>query len=81
MLEKMRTTPVSELMTREVKFIKEGVSLLDAVRKMKEFQVSSLIVESTSEADWYGIGCPDQFLRYEDTICSYYLSTIQSMLP
>ena len=55
MLEKMRATPVSELMTREVKFIKEHVSLLDAVQKMKEFHVSSLVVESTSEADWYGI--------------------------
>jgi CBS domain-containing protein len=51
----MRITPVSELMTREVKFIKESVSLLDAVRKMKEFQVSSLVVESDSEADWFGI--------------------------
>ena len=55
MLDKMRATPVSELMTREVKFINENVSLLDAVRKMKEFQVSSLVVESSSEADWFGI--------------------------
>jgi len=54
-LEKMRETPVSELMTRDVKFIKEHVSLLDAVRKMKEFDVSSLIVESATEADWFGI--------------------------
>ena len=55
MLDKMRTTPVSELMTREVKFISENVSLLDAVRKMKDFDVSSLVVESASESDWFGI--------------------------
>jgi len=51
----MRRMPVSELMTREVKFIKEDVSLLDAVWKMKEFAVSSLIVESSNKADWFGI--------------------------
>lgn len=55
MLENMRKTPVSELMAREVKFIREEVSLLDAVRKMKEFEVSSLVVESADTADWYGI--------------------------
>jgi CBS domain-containing protein len=51
----MRRMPVSELMTRDVKFIKEDVSLLDAVWKMKEFAVSSLIVESSNKADWFGI--------------------------
>lgn len=55
MLDKMRRTLVRDLMTREVKFIKEEVSLLDAVQKMKEFGVSTLIVDSTSKADWYGI--------------------------
>jgi CBS domain-containing protein len=54
-LEIMRKTLVRDLMNREVKFIKEEVSLLDAIRKMKEFGVSSLIVDSTSKADWYGI--------------------------
>ena len=51
----MRRMPVSDLMTRDVKFIKEDVSLLDAVWKMKEFAVSSLIVESSNKADWFGI--------------------------
>ena len=55
MLDKMRKTPVSDLMTREVKFIRDDVSLLDAVRKMKEFGVSSLVVESVDEVDWFGI--------------------------
>jgi CBS domain-containing protein len=54
-LDKMRSMPVSELMNRDVKFIKEDVSLLDAVWKMKEFAVSSLIVESSNKADWFGI--------------------------
>lgn len=51
----MRNMPVNELMNRDVKFIKEDVSLLDAVWKMKEFAVSSLIVVSLNKADWYGI--------------------------
>ncbi len=55
MLEKMRSTPVSELMHRDVKFIKEHVSLLDAVKKMQEFHVSSLIVESADRSEGYGI--------------------------
>ncbi len=55
MLERMRKTLVRDLMNREPKFIKEDVSLLDAVRKMKEFGVSSLIVDSNNKADWYGI--------------------------
>lgn len=55
MLEKMRRTLVRDLMNREPKFIREDVSLLDAVRKMKEFGVSSLIVDSSNKADWYGI--------------------------
>jgi signal-transduction protein with cAMP-binding, CBS, and nucleotidyltransferase domain len=54
-LDKMRNTPVNELMTRDVKFIKDDISLLDAVWKMKEFAVSSLIVGSPNKADWYGI--------------------------
>lgn len=55
MIEKMRRTPASALMTREVKFIREDVSLLDAVWKMKEFHVSSLVVEGSNKADGYGI--------------------------
>ena len=55
MLDKMRNTPVSDLMSCDVKFIREDVSLLDAVWKMKEFAVSSLIVEGANKADWYGI--------------------------
>ena len=51
----MRNTPVNELMTREVKFIRDNISLLDAVWKMKEFQVSSLVVESSNKADGFGI--------------------------
>jgi predicted transcriptional regulator len=51
----MRNMPVSELMNRDVKFIKEDVSLLDAVWKMKEFAVSSLIVRSSNKVDWFGI--------------------------
>ena len=54
-LEKMRNTPVTELMTREVKFIRDDASLLDAVAKMKEFAVSSLVVESDNKADGFGI--------------------------
>ncbi len=54
-LEKMRNTPVNKLMTRNVKFIREEVSLLDAVAKMKEFNVSSLVVESGNESDWFSI--------------------------
>lgn len=55
MLEKMRNTLVSDLMNRNVKFIREDISLLDAVRKMKEFDVSSLMVESASKGDGFGI--------------------------
>ncbi len=55
MLNKMRSTPVNELMTREVKFIRDDASLLDAVAKMKEFAVSSLVVESDNKADGFGI--------------------------
>ena len=55
MLDKMRSTPVSELMHRDVTFIKEHVSLLDAVKKMQEFNVSSLIVESADRSEGYGI--------------------------
>jgi CBS domain-containing protein len=51
----MRKTPVSELMTREVKFIRDDISLLDAIRKMKEFQVSSLVVDGANKADGFGI--------------------------
>lgn len=54
-INKMRNTPVNELMTREVKFIRDDVSLLDAVAKMKEFNVSSLVVESGNKADGIGI--------------------------
>jgi CBS domain-containing protein len=42
-------------MNRNVKFIREDASLLDAVRKMKEFDVSSLMVESANKADGFGI--------------------------
>ncbi|MBI5118889.1 CBS domain-containing protein [Candidatus Poribacteria bacterium] len=55
MLEKMRETLVRDLMNREVKFIREDISLLDAVWKMKEFGVSCLVVESANKADGYGI--------------------------
>ena len=55
MLKKMRNTLVSELMTREVKFIRNDISLLDAIWKMKEFHVSSLVVESSDKADGFGI--------------------------
>jgi CBS domain-containing protein len=54
-LEKMRNTLVRDLMNQDVKFIKEDVSLLDAVWKMKQFGTSTLIVESLNKADWYGI--------------------------
>jgi CBS domain-containing protein len=54
-LEKMRNTLVSELMTKEVKFIRDDLSLLDAVWKMKEFNVSSLVVEGNNKSDGYGI--------------------------
>ncbi|RJP68513.1 MAG: CBS domain-containing protein [Candidatus Abyssobacteria bacterium SURF_17] len=54
-LEKMRKMLVRDLMNREVKFIKEDASLLDAVWKMKQFGVSSLIVESANKGDGYGI--------------------------
>jgi signal-transduction protein with cAMP-binding, CBS, and nucleotidyltransferase domain len=55
MLEKMRRTLVHDLMNKDVKFIKEDVSILDAVWKMQEFAVSSLVVESTNKSDWFGI--------------------------
>jgi len=54
-LGKMRQTLVRDLMNRDVKFIKEDASLLDAVRKMKEFGVSCLIVEGANKADGFGI--------------------------
>ena len=55
MLEKMRNTPVGELMTRDVKFTREDTSLLDAIFKMQEFHVSSLVVEGANKSDGYGI--------------------------
>ena len=55
MLEKMRQTRVHDLMNKDVKFIKEDMSILDAVWKMQEFGVSSLVVESTNKSDWFGI--------------------------
>lgn len=55
MLEKMRKTLVRDLMNADVKFIREDVSLLDAVRKMKEFGVSSLLVTGLNKADGVGI--------------------------
>ncbi len=51
----MRQTLVRDLMNRDVKFIREDASLLDAVRKMKEFGVSCLVVEGVNKADGYGI--------------------------
>jgi len=51
----MRKAVASDLMNRNVKFIREDASLLDAVRKMKEFEVSSLMVESANKADGFGI--------------------------
>jgi CBS domain-containing protein len=42
-------------MNSEVKFISEDASLLDAVGKMKEFAVSSLIVESRYKPHGHGI--------------------------
>jgi len=42
-------------MTRDVKFIREDTSLLDAIFKMKEFHVSSLVVEGANKSDGYGI--------------------------
>jgi len=55
MLDKMRQTLVHDLMNKDVKFIKEDVSILDAVWKMQEFGVSSLVVESSNKSDWFGI--------------------------
>ncbi|RJP25106.1 MAG: CBS domain-containing protein [Candidatus Abyssobacteria bacterium SURF_5] len=55
MLDRMRKAVASDLMNRNVKFIREDASLLDAVRKMKEFEVSSLMVESANKADGFGI--------------------------
>jgi CBS domain-containing protein len=51
----MRKALVSDLMNRNVKFIREDASLIDAVRKMKEFDISSLMVESASKANGFGI--------------------------
>ena len=51
----MRKALAGDLMNRNVKFIREDASLLDAVRKMKEFDVSSLMVESSNKSDGYGI--------------------------
>ncbi|GAB4337308.1 MAG: hypothetical protein Kow0099_10650 [Candidatus Abyssubacteria bacterium] len=55
MLERMRKMLVRDLMNPDVKFIREDLSLLDAVRKMKEFGVSSLLVDSSNKGDGYGI--------------------------
>jgi CBS domain-containing protein len=55
MLDKMRRMLVADLMNHDVKFIREDVSLLDAVWKMQQFNISSLIVDSVNKADWYGI--------------------------
>lgn len=51
----MRKAFAGDLMNQNVKFIREDASLLDAIRKMKEFDVSSLMVESANKADGYGI--------------------------
>lgn len=55
MAELMRRALASDLMNRNVKFIREDASLLDAIRKMKEFDVSSLMVESANKVDGIGI--------------------------
>ncbi len=46
---------VAELMQKKLAFVKESVSLTDAIRQMGEKKVSSLIVEKEHERDAYGI--------------------------
>jgi predicted transcriptional regulator len=47
--------PVKEVMTKEVKFIDEDVTLWEAIKRMGEENVSCLIVNKRRNHDTYGI--------------------------
>lgn len=54
-MEKVREMPVKELMTKEVKFIDEDVTLWETIKRMEEDKVSCFIVNKRSKHDTYGI--------------------------
>ncbi|MDH4262715.1 MAG: CBS domain-containing protein [Spirochaetia bacterium] len=54
-LIKLRTLPVSALMRRDVATIKGSQTVADAIALMKEFSVTSIIVEPRNQDDTFGI--------------------------
>ena len=54
-LIKLRTLPVSSLMTRDVTMVKGSQTVAEAIDILKEHDITSLIVEPRSEGDAYGI--------------------------
>jgi CBS domain-containing protein len=54
-MEKIREMPVKDIMTKEVKFIDEDVTIWEAIKRMGEEQVSCFIVNKRSKHDVYGI--------------------------
>jgi len=54
-MERVREIPVKEIMTREVKFIDEEVTIWEAIRKMGQEKVSCFIVNKKTKHDAYGI--------------------------
>lgn len=54
-LKKLRMLPVSSLMTRDVATIKGSASVAEAIAKLKEKHITSLIVEPRNDEDAFGI--------------------------
>lgn len=54
-LIKLRNSPVSALMRRDVATIKGSQTVADAIALMKEYEVTSLIVEPRNSEDTFGI--------------------------
>ena len=54
-LTKLRTSPVSSLMTRDVVTIEGSVTVAQAIQMMKQYNTSSIIVKPRNEDDTYGI--------------------------
>lgn len=48
-------TPASDIMHKEVRFIKGDATVAEAIRLMDKWQVSCLVVERRDEHDAYGI--------------------------
>ena len=54
-MEKVREMPVREIMTTDVKFIDEDVTLWEVIRRMEQESVSCFIVNKRGKHDAYGM--------------------------